>query len=46
MRIEFSPDRSLYPFESRCFESSHGRVHYIDEGTGPPLLLCEPPRVL
>jgi haloalkane dehalogenase len=40
MRIEFSPDRSLYPFESRWFESSHGRVHYIDEGAGPPLLLC------
>jgi haloalkane dehalogenase len=40
MRIDFSPDRSLYPFESRWFESSHGRMHYIDEGTGPPLLLC------
>jgi haloalkane dehalogenase len=40
MEIDFSPDRSLYPFESRWFGSSRGRVHYIDEGAGPPLLLC------
>lgn len=40
MRIDFSPDRSLYPFESRWFESSSGRIHYIDEGSGTPLLLC------
>jgi haloalkane dehalogenase len=40
MRIEFSPDRSLYPFESRWFESTKGRMHYIDEGAGPALLLC------
>jgi pimeloyl-ACP methyl ester carboxylesterase len=40
MEIDFSPDRSLYPFESRWFASSRGRVHYVDEGAGPPLLLC------
>jgi hypothetical protein len=39
MRIEFSPDRSLYLFEPRWFESSQGRIHYSDEATGPPLLL-------
>jgi len=40
MRIEFVPDTSLYPFESRWFDSSRGRMHFIDEGTGPALLLC------
>ncbi len=40
MRIDFTPDSDLYPFASRWFDSSHGRMHYIDEGTGPPLLLC------
>jgi haloalkane dehalogenase len=39
MRIEFSPDRSLYPFESHRFDSSAGQVHYVDEGSGAPLLL-------
>jgi haloalkane dehalogenase len=36
----FTPDRQLYPFVSRWFESSRGRIHYIDEGEGPPILLC------
>lgn len=40
MQIDFTPDRDLYPFESRWFESSGGRMHYIDEGSGTPLLLC------
>lgn len=40
MQIDFTPDRDLYPFESRWFESSAGRMHYLDEGSGPPLLLC------
>jgi haloalkane dehalogenase len=43
MRIDFTPDPALYPFESRWFDSSRGRVHYIDEGPadseGPTLLL-------
>lgn len=34
----FVPNRDLYPFESRWFQSSVGQVHYIDEGSGPPLL--------
>lgn len=38
--IDFVPDRSLYPFESRWFDSSAGRVHYIDEGSGSPILFC------
>lgn len=40
MRIDFTPDPDLYPFTSRWFDSSQGRVHYLDEGTGPPILLC------
>lgn len=40
MRIEFTPDPQLYPFTSRWFDSSQGRVHYVDEGTGRPILLC------
>ncbi|AKN17082.1 haloalkane dehalogenase [Mycobacterium haemophilum DSM 44634] len=40
MRIDFTPDPQLYPFVSRWFDSSRGRIHYIDEGDGPPILLC------
>ncbi len=40
MRIDFTPDPRLYPFESRWFDSSVGRIHYIDEGDGPPILFC------
>jgi len=44
MRIDFTPDPDLYPFESRWFDSSRGRMHYIDEGPpggqGPTILLC------
>jgi pimeloyl-ACP methyl ester carboxylesterase len=38
--IDFTPDQSLYPFESRWFKSQAGLVHYVDEGTGPPILFC------
>ncbi len=31
--------QDLYPFEDRYLEIEGSRVHYIDEGTGPPLLL-------
>lgn len=34
----FKPDRRLFPFESRWFESRVGPVHYVDEGAGPPIL--------
>ncbi len=40
MNIEFVPDRTLYPFKSRWFDSSAGRMHYIDEGSGRPILFC------
>ncbi|MCW2664888.1 MAG: haloalkane dehalogenase [Mycobacterium sp.] len=40
MKVDFTPDPRLYPFQSRWFDSSRGRVHYVDEGDGPPILLC------
>ena len=36
----FSPSPQLYPFESRWLETSAGRVHYVDEGRGQPILMC------
>jgi haloalkane dehalogenase len=38
--VDFTPSPDLYPFESRWFESSSGRVHYVDEGQGQPILMC------
>ncbi len=40
MKIEFTPNQALYPFKSRWFDSSGGRMHYINEGLGAPILLC------
>lgn len=40
MSIDFTPDPRLYPFESRWFDSSRGRIHFLDEGDGPPILFC------
>ena len=36
----FTPSPRLYPFQSRWFESAAGRVHYVDEGEGQPILMC------
>ena len=38
MRPAWVPD-DLYPFESRFAEAGGARVHYVDEGEGPTLLL-------
>ena len=38
MLIDFTPDSALYPFRSRWFESSAGRVHHVGEGSGPPVV--------
>lgn len=40
MPIDFTPDPELYPFTSRLFDSTQGRMHYIDEGAGTPILFC------
>lgn len=36
----FSPSPVLYPFTSRWFDSAVGRVHFVDEGEGRPILMC------
>ncbi len=36
--VEFVPSPELYPFGSKWFASSVGRVHYIDEGAGRPIV--------
>lgn len=36
----FTPDPDLFPFRSRWLDSEKGgRVHYVDEGEGAPILL-------
>jgi haloalkane dehalogenase len=40
MRVEFTPDPKLYPFESNWFDGTSGRMHYVDDGSGPPILFC------
>jgi haloalkane dehalogenase len=37
---DFAPSAQLYPFDSRWFDSSAGRLHYVDEGRGPAILMC------
>jgi haloalkane dehalogenase len=42
MPTEARPDwvpRELYPFEDRFAEIDGASIHYVDEGSGPPLLL-------
>ncbi|MDX2065117.1 MAG: alpha/beta fold hydrolase [Fimbriimonadaceae bacterium] len=34
-----SPDRSLYPFNGRWHRGPDGRQHYLDEGSGDPVLM-------
>jgi hypothetical protein len=31
-------DRGTYPFESRWWSTHEGRLHYVDEGQGDPLV--------
>jgi len=40
VRIDFTPDPSLYPFKPHWFGSYAGQLHYVDEGAGPPILFC------
>jgi pimeloyl-ACP methyl ester carboxylesterase len=39
VRIDFVPDRELFPFTSRWFDSAGPRVHYVDEGSGPLVVM-------
>ena len=36
------PDEQLYPFQSHFVEVEGNRIHYVDEGSGPTLLLLHP----
>lgn len=38
MSTPFAPDPALFPFESRWLQSGVGQVHYVDEGSGAPIL--------
>ncbi len=43
MGVEIRPlpewlDREEYPFRSRWWQTDEGRMHYIDEGAGPPIV--------
>jgi len=37
--VDFTPDRTLFPFESRWFDGAGPRVHYIDEGRGRAVVM-------
>lgn len=39
MRIDFVPDKALYPFEPKWFDGAGPRVHYVDEGAGPAVVM-------
>lgn len=32
-------DTDAYPFSSHTYDTGHGHMHYVDEGTGPTVLL-------
>lgn len=40
MRVDFTPSPELYPFRSRWAEFDGVRLHYVDEGSGTPILMC------
>ena len=37
--IDFAPDKTLYPFEPKWFDGAGPRVHYVDEGAGPAVVM-------
>ncbi|SRR5712692_542274 len=39
MQIDFSPDKSLFPYEPRWFDGAGPRIHYVDEGKGTPVVM-------
>ncbi|HKW73257.1 MAG TPA: alpha/beta fold hydrolase [Candidatus Dormibacteraeota bacterium] len=39
MQIDFVPDKTLYPFDSRWFDGAGPRVHYVDVGSGPAVVM-------
>jgi cis-3-alkyl-4-acyloxetan-2-one decarboxylase len=39
MVMAFRPPKELYPFESRYLDVGGARLHYIDEGSGDPVVM-------
>src|SRR6266571_7354143 len=39
MQMDFRPNSKLFPFESKWFDGAGPRVHYVDEGEGPPVVM-------
>jgi len=39
MQSDFKPDPRLFPFQSRWFDGAGPRVHYVDEGSGPTVVM-------
>jgi haloalkane dehalogenase len=39
MQIDYKPPQALFPFESRWFDGAGPRLHYIDEGKGPAVVM-------
>ncbi len=39
MQMDFRPDSKLFPFESKWFDGAGPRVHCVDEGEGPPVVM-------
>jgi haloalkane dehalogenase len=37
--VDLVPEPDLYPFASRWFDRAGPRVHYVDEGTGPAIVM-------
>jgi haloalkane dehalogenase len=33
-----NPNSANYPFDSHYYESAEGKMHYVDQGSGPVLL--------
>lgn len=39
MTVDLTPFRSLYPFDSHYFDRDGLKLHYLDEGEGPPVVM-------
>lgn len=39
MQPDFKPDPKLFPFESHWFDGAGPRVHFVDEGSGLPVVM-------
>ncbi|MDQ2997301.1 MAG: alpha/beta fold hydrolase, partial [Chloroflexota bacterium] len=37
--LDLSAIRPIYPFVQRWLDLPHGRMHYLDEGQGPPVIM-------